>query len=373
MADSERLVRKTMHDLAPYKAGTTIEQAKRRFGLERVVKLSSNENPLGTSPRALAALQTVREMHLYDDDDYPELRSRIGVLYGTDAAHVIAGHGSNELVSLLFQTFVDPGDGVVMAAPTFSLFPKYAKLAGADLREVPLREGVHDLAAMLGAVGPRTKLIVICDPNNPSGTSVDPVDFRRFLERVPEQVLVLVDQAYREYMPAGTVDGIAVALARPNVLVARTLSKIYGLASARVGYMIGNPELLGWMQRIRVPFNIAGPSIAAALAAFADRGFVERSIAVNKAGKTLLMQEYARLGLSFYSSSANFIALRVPVGATQAYDDLMMRGIVTRSGDALGLPHYLRITIGTEAENRALIEALEAVLPSWRERPAALA
>lgn len=362
-----RLVRAAVRAQQPYRAGTTVEQARRRYGLDRVVKLSSNENPLGTPPAALAALRAVGELHVYVDDDYPELRARAAQAYGVAEDRLIVGHGSNELLDLAFSTFVDPGEGVVVATPTFSLFPKFARVHGAALAEVPLRDGVHDLEAMLAAIGPATKLVILCDPNNPTGTAVRPDDFARFLARVPPHVLVLIDQAYREYMPvATTVDGVAVTRAHPNVLVARTMSKIYGLAAARVGYVIGDPELIGWMQRIRMPFNVTGPSIAAALAALDDTAFVARSIATNEAGKAYLAGEFARLGLFAYPTAANFVALGVPVSATQAYEDLLRCGVIVRSGDGVGLPNFLRITIGTQAENEALVGALEPLLATWK-------
>jgi histidinol-phosphate aminotransferase len=229
---SSALVRRAVLERKPYRAGTTIDQARKRYGVERVVKLSSNENPLGTPPAALDALRRVERLNAYDDDDYPELRAAAARRYGAAPENVIAGHGSNELVWLAFSAFVDPGEAVVMGVPTFSLFPKYAHLQGAQVIEVPLRAGVHDLEAMLAAVGPRTKMVVLCDPNNPTGTAVRRSDFARFLEKIPPTVLVVIDQAYGEYMPPDDfVDGVAVALATPNVLVARTMSKIYGLAS----------------------------------------------------------------------------------------------------------------------------------------------
>lgn len=371
---SSALVRRVVLERKPYRAGTTIDQARKRFGLDRVVKLSSNENPLGTPPAALEALHRLEQLNVYDDDDYPELRTAAAQRYGAKPENVIAGHGSNELVWLAFSTFTDPGDGVVMATPTFSLFPKYAHVLGAEVSEVPLRDGVHDLEAMLAAVGPRTKSIVLCDPNNPTGTAVGRGDFARFLEKVPETVLVVIDQAYGEYMPPDShVDGVGVALSHPNVLVARTMSKIYGMASARVGFMLGHPRLIEWMQRIRVPFNVSGPSIAAAVAAFGDRDFVERSIALNVAGKAYLYPQYARLGLFAYPTAANFVAVQVPVAAERAYEDLMRMGVVVRSGDGVALPHFLRVTVGTQGENEALIGALDELIPAWRRQPAALA
>jgi histidinol-phosphate aminotransferase len=351
--------------MKPYTAGTTVQQAKARFGLKNVVKLSSNENPLGPSPRAMAALAAIPNAHIYVDDDHPDLRTRIGERHGVGKDHVIVGHGSNDILLTLFATFVSPSDEVVMADPTFSLFHKDAALFDATSVRVALRDGVHDLDAMLAAVTPRTKLIVICDPNNPTGTRVDPHEFARFCAALPAHVLLLIDQAYREYMPAGSVDGIDTVRTRPATIVTRTLSKVYGLASLRFGYAIADPELIGYMQRVRLPFNVSRPAAIAALAALDDDDFVARTLEMNEAGKAYFEREFARLGLPFFPSAANFVAVRVPVSATAAYEALLERGIVVRSGDGLGLPEYLRITIGTKTENKQLVAALDTLVGEW--------
>ena len=255
-----------------------------------------------------------------------------------------------------------------MADPTFSLFRAYALEADAEAVFVPVRDGVHDLDAMVAAVGPRTKAVIVCDPNNPTSTRVDPEDFARFAAALPERVLLFIDQAYREYMPPESVEGIDYVKARPATIVTRTMSKLYGLAAVRFGYAFGAAELIELMQRARIPFNVSWPAAVAAAAAIDDEAFRLDTIAVNEAGKGYLYPELARLGLYAYPTSANFIALRVPVAAQEAYDDLLRLGIITRSGDRLGLPGFLRITIGTEHENRALIEALATLLPAWRKR-----
>jgi histidinol-phosphate aminotransferase len=365
--DYASLARSAVRSMHPYSAGTTIDQARRRFGLDRVIKLSSNENPLGSSPKALAALATIPDAHLYADDDHLALRERLAAPYGLAIENTIVGHGSNDILLMFFLAFVEPGDEVVMADPTFSLFPSNAKLVGANAVRVPLRDGVHDLDAMLAAVGPRTKAVIVCDPNNPTSTCVDPDAFRRFAAALPERVLLFIDQAYREYMPAHSVEGTDYVRSRPGTLVTRTMSKLYGLASLRFGYGFAAAAMIELMQRVRVPFNVARPAALAANGALDDDDFRLRTIAMNDAGKLLLETEFARLGLSFYPSAGNFIAVRVPTVAEQAYDDLLRAGIVVRSGDKLGLPHYLRITIGTPEQNAALIAALEAVLPAWRE------
>jgi histidinol-phosphate aminotransferase len=352
----------------PYSAGTTVDQAKRQYGLDRIIKLSSNENPLGSSPRALAALAAVTDAHLYADDDHSVLRERLAAPYGLRLENTILGHGSNDILLMFFLAFVEAGDEVVMADPTFSLFPSNAQLLGATAVRVPLREGVHDLDAMLAAVGPRTKAVIVCDPNNPTATHVDPDAFARFAAALPERVLLFIDQAYREYMPAHSVEGTAYVRTRPGTLVTRTMSKLYGLASLRFGYGFAAPEMIELLQRIRLPFNVSRPATVAASAALDDDAFRARTIAMNDAGRAFLEAAFARLGFAMYPSAANFVAVRVPVSATQAYDDLLRRGIVTRSGDKLGMPGYLRITIGTPEQNDALIAACEHLLPAWRER-----
>jgi histidinol-phosphate aminotransferase len=366
--DYTSLARAGVLSMHPYSAGTTVDQARRRYGLERIIKLSSNENPLGSSPKALAAIAAMSDTNLYADDDHLALRERLAAPYGLHVDNTIVGHGSNDILLMFFLAFVEAGDEVVMADPTFSLFPADARMVEATSVRVPLRDGVHDLDAMLAAVGPKTKAVIVCDPNNPSSTRVDPDDFRRFAAALPERVLLFIDQAYREYMPPRSVEGTDYVKSRPGTLVTRTMSKLYGLASLRFGYGFGEPAMIELMQRVRVPFNVARPAALAAGGALDDEDFRLRTIAMNEAGKAYLVPEFARLGLALYPCSANFVAVNVPTVAEQAYDDLLRRGIVVRSGDKLGLPGYLRITIGTAEQNEALIAAIQDVLPAWRER-----
>ena len=364
------LVRPQVASLKPYTPGTTVSQARKKYGLDRFVKLSSNENPLGTSPLALEALRSMTDLNIYVDDDHAALRARLAAPYGFGAEHVLVGHGSNDVVRTLFTAFLAPGDEVVMADPTFSLFPKDAVLFDAVPVKVPLRDGVHDLDAMLAAVTPRTKIVVVCDPNNPTGTRVEPAAFERFARALPPQIVLVVDQAYREYMPSGSVEGAEFVRSRPGTVVLRTHSKLYGLAALRFGYALGDPEVLAYAQRVRLPFNVSRPAEVAALAALDDAAFVRRSLETNEAGKAYLARELARLGLDAYPTAANFVAVAVPGTATEAYEALLCRGIVTRSGDALGMPGRLRITIGTAEQNALLIEALAALARDGAPAPA---
>jgi histidinol-phosphate aminotransferase len=358
--------RPAVRKLAPYVPGKTIEEVQRDLGLSRIIKLASNENPLGSSPKAMAALRRIDKLHLYLDDSYPELKAQIAHPYGLKAENVVLGHGSNELVNIACETLLEEGDEAIMAVPSFSLYKLATALTGAKAVEIPLRDGVHDLDAMLGAVTPRTKLIFICDPNNPTGTALSREQWCAFLARVPQNVTLLVDQAYREYMSDGTMEAVDVVRERPNTIVLRTMSKIYGLASLRFGYGFADAEMIGWLNRVRLPFNISRPAALGAAGALDDEDFVSESIAANLAGKAFIMSRFARLGLHVYPTEANFYAVEVPVSATRAYTDLLHRGIIVRSGDALSMPGRLRITIGSQQENDALIDAFEELLPVWR-------
>lgn len=363
----DRLLRPNLKKFKPYQPGTSVDEVTRRYGIERPVKLSQNENPLGTSPRALAALRSIESLSDYVEDDHAALRTRLARAYGLGRDNVVVGHGSNELLALVFSAFVDPTDAIVIAKPTFSLFRKDADVAAARTIEVPCRDGVHDLPAMLAAVTPETKVVFICDPNNPTGTRVERDALFAFADALRDDVLLVIDQAYREFMDADAADGVDILRRRPATLVLRTASKIYGLASIRFGYGYASPEIAGFLNRVRLPFNVARPAAVAVLAALDDDEFVARSIASNNAGKAQLMSGFARLGLHAYPSAANFVSVAVPVAADTAYLALLERGVVVRSGDGLGMPGRLRVTIGTSQENAAFLEALETLVAVWGE------
>ncbi|HEY9084639.1 MAG TPA: histidinol-phosphate transaminase [Candidatus Tyrphobacter sp.] len=353
-----------------YQRGTSIEEVRRRFGAlvegRAIVKLASNENPLGSSPKALDALRSIESLNVYVDDAYLDVKARLASRHALAVENVVLGHGSNEIVRLAAETFLGPGDEAVTALPTFTLYRLAIALRGAVPVEVPLRDGVTDLSAMLAAITPRTRLVYVCDPNNPTGTGIDDAAWRAFLKRLPPEIVLVVDQAYREYAPAEAIDAIADVRLRPRTLVLRTMSKIYGLAALRFGYGFADDETIGRLERVRLPFNVAAPALAGASAALDDAEFVARGIAANEAGKALVLPALEGLGLDVYPTQANFYAVAVPTGASRAYEDLLRMGIIVRSGDALRMPGRLRITIGTQEQNRALLAAFEELLPRWR-------
>jgi histidinol-phosphate aminotransferase len=353
--------------LDAYQRAASVEEVRRRYGGSgRIIKLASNENPLGTSPKALAAARAVETLHLYGDDAFLVLKQRFAVLRGLAAENVVFGHGSNEIVKLVAETFLQAGDEAVIAVPSFALYRLAVAVRNARAVEVPLRGGVTDLDAMREAISPRTKLIFVCEPNNPTGTGVDPLAWSAFVEALPAHVVLVVDQAYREYASAASVDAIAHVTARPRTLVLRTMSKIYGLAAVRFGYGFADAETIAVMERVRLPFNVSAPALAAAAAALDDDEFVRRSIENNEAGKAQLFPALAALELDAYPTQANFYALAVRASATRAYEDLLREGIIVRCGDALRMPGRLRITIGTEEENAMLLRALERLVGTWR-------
>jgi histidinol-phosphate aminotransferase len=340
----EALVRSAVAVLRPYVAGTTVDQARRKYGLEQIIKLSSNENPMGSSPRAMAAVRNLTNLNIYVDDDYSVLRQKIATANGVPFDGVVLGHGSNEILSFLFATFLNAGDEVVMATPTFSLYRSNAFANSAIPVEIPSVNGAHDLPAMFAAITPKTKLMVICDPNNPTGTQVDRKAFAEFVAQLPDNIVLVLDQAYREYAENG-VEGAEILRARPNTIVLRTASKVWGLAALRFGYAMTSPE-------------IALPAIAAVEAALDDIEFLELSVNTNRSERLRLEKAFAGLGLSTYPSEANFLAVTVPSTATEAYDGLLQRGVIVRSGDGLSMPGYLRITIGTPEQNTILLAVM---------------
>ena len=345
--------------LEPYKPGKPIEELERELGITGVIKLASNENPLGPSPRAVEAVRrALADLHRYPDGASFALRSKLAERLGVGQDQLVFGCGADEILELVAKAFLGPGDEAVFAWPSFAMYPIVTRGMGATPIAVPLdRDLVHDLDAIAAAVNERTRVVIVCNPNNPTGTSVGAAAFDRFAARLPDDVVLLVDEAYVDFARrADFPNALAWVARRPGTLVVRTFSKIAGLAGLRVGFGVADPELAGYLERARHPFNVNVIAEAAALAALDDHEHVERARRTNAEGFELLTRELRRLGLQTWPSDANFLLASAPAGT---YERLLREGVIVRPMAGFGLPNHIRITIGTAEENERLVKALE--------------
>ncbi|AIQ69800.1 histidinol-phosphate transaminase [Paenibacillus graminis] len=350
-------------NLPVYKPGKPIEEVKKELGLKDVIKLASNENPYGSSPNAKAAiLAELENLYLYPDGSAAELTSALANHLGVRNDSIIFGCGSDEIIALLARAFFLPGDETIMADQTFSVYKSNADIEGAVSIEVPLAHGTHDLDAMLARVTERTKVIWICNPNNPTGTIVPEEALITFLNAVPAGVMVVLDEAYCEYVTdLSYPNGIKLLESYPNLVVLRTFSKIYGLAALRIGYGVASPQIISLINKVREPFNTSRLAQAGALAALADQEYVQECRRLNSAGILQLQAEFKRLDLAFFPAHGNFIMVDVRKPAAEIFDALLRRGIIVRAGHKL-YPTYIRVTVGSAEQNKAFIAALEQVL-----------
>ncbi len=342
-----------------YEPGRPIEDVARELGLDPagIIKLASNENPLGSSPRALESMRAALSgAALYPDGGCVRLRAALAQRHGVADNQIVVGNGSNELLELLGHVFLRPGDEAVMGAPAFIVYKLVALLFGAKAVEVPLVDHVHDLAAMAAAVTERTKLVFLPCPNNPTGTLNPAAEVRAWVAALPAHVVVVIDEAYAEYLDE-TPDWRSDWAAGRKVVVLRTFSKIFGLAALRVGYACTTPEIAALLQRVRQPFNVNAIGQAGALAALADADWVERCRKENAAGLVQLAAGLDRLGIEHVPSVANFLLARVGDGA-KVFRALQAAGVIVRPVGPYGLPEWVRITVGTAAQNERLLAAL---------------
>lgn len=356
------LARKNVLDLAVYRPGKPIDEVQRELGLTEVVKLASNENAVGPSPSAIAALHGVlSEVHYYPDGSGYRLRQALAGFFGVEPGYIHLGNGSNEIVQQLSLAFLEPGDEAVMPVPSFPRYQPLARMMNAVPREVPLKNDTLDLEAMAAQINPRTKLIYICNPNNPTGTLVTKDAVDRFLAAVPGHCLVVLDEAYFEYVEDNNYpDGLKYVKAYRNVVVLRTFSKIYGLAGLRIGYAFARPEIVDCLERVREPFNVNSMAQEAALAALADQDHVAGLRVLNGVEKQYLYRELARMGLDYVPTEANFILFDAGRDEQRVFQSLLRQGVIIRGGFGYGT--RLRVTIGTRDQNRKFLQALEAAL-----------
>jgi histidinol-phosphate aminotransferase len=360
-------------NLIAYEPGKPVEELAREMGLDpsKIIKLASNENPLGPSPKALEAMRAALERaHFYPDGGGWKLRGAIADKFGLGRENVILGNGSNEIIEFLGHAFLQPGDEVVTARHAFAVYGLVAQLFGAKTVEVPDPGFVHDLPAMLAAITPRTKLVFIANPNNPTGTMVSKEAIEEYMKHVPEHVITVFDEAYFEFV-SNPPDVLEYVREGRNVVVMRTFSKIQGLANLRIGYGLAPAPLAEVLQKTRQPFNANGIAQEGAAAGIADDEHIARTREVTNAGRAYLQSAFFELGLEYVPSVANFVLVRVGNG-DEIFKALLRKGIIVRSMRSYKLPEWIRVSVGTMPQNHAFIEALKELLETktmLREAP----
>ncbi len=350
--------------LRPYVPGKPIEEVKRELGLSDVIQLASNENPLGPSPRALEALLlTAAGVAHYPEGSAPILRRAVALAQNMPENTLVFGNGSDEVLHLLSLSFLSPGDEMVQGDPSFAMYEIYAAQCNAVPVKVPLKNYAHDLDAMADAITDKTRIVFIANPSNPTGTLVRQAEVERFLDRVPENVIVVFDEAYSEYVDdAEKPDLRPLVREGRNIMISHTFSKAYGLAGLRVGYGMTRPEIAEVLNRVRSPFNVNLPAQAAAAAALSDAAHVEETVALNFDGLRYFYAEFEKMGLPYVPSQGNFVLVDVGRDSRSVFEQLQQKGVIIRAAYGMGLPHHIRVSTGTLPQNQRFIAALKDVL-----------
>ena len=353
--------------LRVYEPGKPIEEVARELGfddIESIVKVASNENELGPSPMAVGAMQdAVGEMHRYPDGGAFYLKRKLAGQLGVDSDQLLFGSGSNELIVFLCHVFLGKGTHLIMGAEAFAVYFLAAAMYDGEAIRVPMPEHTHDLEAMLGAITPETRIVAICNPNNPTGTMVSQEAIDRFIEKLPDHVVAIFDEAYFEVMPEEQKPDVLkhIRAGKENIMVLRTFSKAYGLAGLRIGYAIGCPDLIALLNKVRQPFNVNAMAQSAAMAALDDVTHLVETREMVFQGLEFFERELPKLGIETVPSAANFILVKTGNGR-EVFQELQKRKVIVRPMDPYGLPDHIRITIGTPEQNRAILDALKEVL-----------
>jgi len=360
----ESLIRRGLDDIKPYEPGRPIELVEKELGITEAIKLASNESPYGPFPQVVEAMkEALLGVNRYPDGGSTFLRERVAEKLDVPTSQVIIGNGSNELLRLLANVLLNPEDNAVMADPSFIVYPTVVKLMHARPILVPLKNHRHDLEAMADAIDENTKIIFICNPNNPTGTIVTKDEVDRFMERVPDNLVVVFDEAYFELVKDKEYpNGLDYLNGNKQVVVLRTFSKVHGLAGLRIGYGIAPEFIVKAINKVREPFNVTSVAQAGALRSLDCDAEVEERSRLNSKGLQYLYNEFERLNLKYVTSYANFVLVDIGMEDRQAAQELMKKGIIVRSGDIFGYPNYFRVSIGTPEENRKFIGELEDLL-----------
>ncbi|MCQ8115808.1 histidinol-phosphate transaminase [Methylomonas rosea] len=353
-----------VQQLVPYVPGKPVDELQRELGIEEVIKLASNENPLGTGAKVAAAIQaTLPELTRYPDGSGFALKAALSAKLNVAPEQITLGNGSSEILELVMRTFVTPELEVVFSQHAFALYPILTQAVGAKAKVVPAKHYGHDLAAMREQIGPQTRLVFIANPNNPTGTLLDKRELESFIADLPAHVLCVLDEAYYEFVdPTVRTESLDWPNRYPNLIIARTFSKAYGLAGLRIGYGISSPDIADLLNRVRQPFNCSMLALAAAEAALGDTDYLHQTVALNSAGMTQLTDAFKALDLPWIPSSGNFVSVDVKQAALPIYDALLRKGVIVRPVANYEMPKHLRVSIGTERENAIFINALREVL-----------
>lgn len=354
-----------------YVPGKPIEEVRRELRLKNIYKLASNENPFGFSPRIIRKLpQIIKDINRYPEPSCYYLREALAKKLRVKGNQIVFGNGSDELIVLTLRCFLNAGDEVIMAEPTFLVYPIQSQVEGAKICAVKLKGFRYDLAGMLKKINRKTRIIFIANPDNPTGAYINKKELRDFLMRVPENIVVFLDEAYYEYASLNTdyPQTLPFLRQRKNIIVSRTFSKAYGLAGLRVGYGITTPEIAEAFNKAREPFNVNSVAQKCALIALEDRTFVRKVIYITQKEKEFLYGEFTRMNLRFLRTATNFIPVKVGRNSGKIYEVLLHKGVIVRNLDFWGLKGFLRVTVGTPQENRIFIRTLKKVLKSFHNR-----
>jgi len=357
------LVRKDITNISPYLPGKPIEETRRELGLKDIIKLASNENAFGPSPRAVEAVKkNLFKLNRYPDSQSFYLKKKLAKSLGLDSSNIVMGNGSDELIDVLIKTFVEPEENIVTSDTTFLEYGIIARINGRKIITAPMKYFKYDLVAMKKKINQSTKMVFISNPNNPTGTYVNRYELEDFLRDLPEKVILVLDEAYDNFIDVDDFPNSLGYLRNKNVIVMKTFSKAYGLAGLRVGYCLGRPEFTAYMERIRQPFNVNLLAQAAAAAALDDKNFLRKTREKILAGKNYIYDSLNKLGIAYVPSVANFVLINTGRDTIAVFKDMLKFGVIVRDMKQYGLKNFIRVTIGNRQENERFVRVLKKIL-----------
>lgn len=358
------LIKNFFKELTPYPPGKPIEELEREYGIKGSIKLASNENPLGPSPKAVSAIkQSLNKINRYPDSSAYYLKNRLAEKFSLPMAHIILGNGSDEIIKLATHAFVSPGDEVIIPFPTFLMYEKNTQSFQGELIKIPLKDFYVDLNSILNAISEKTKIIFLNNPNNPTGTALNINEISHFLEVIPEKIIIVLDEAYIEFATSENIkSAIQFLESYPNVIILRTFSKLYGLAGLRIGYGFASKHIIKLLTLLQQPFSTNYIAQVGALAALSDEGFVKKTLALITEGLNFIYSQLDSMDLTYISTQTNFLMIKTPIGSEETYKRMLKEGVIIRSMEDFGIKDFIRVNIGLPEENERFIRTLKKIL-----------